>query len=158
MSPQTPQPQDAQSSEEGEIRALYERILTAWNNRDGDSFAAQFTEDGTTIGFDGSEHTGRAGIAADMKRIFADHPTGRYVWKIRGVRSLGADAGILRAVSALVPAGQSDLNAQTNALQTLVAVKRDGHWRIALFQNTPAQYHGRPELAEQLTNELRQLL
>jgi len=28
---------------------------------------------------------------------------------------------------------------------------------IALFQNTPAQFHGRPELAQQLTEELRQL-
>jgi len=27
-----------------------------------------------------------------------------------------------------------------------------------LFQNTPAQFHGRPELVQQLTEELRQLL
>jgi hypothetical protein len=39
-----------------------------------------------------------------------------------------------------------------------VAAKRAGHWRIALFQNTPAQFHGRPELAKALTEELRQLL
>ena len=31
----------------------------------------------------------------------------------------------------------------------------DGQWRIALFQNTPAQFHGRPEAAEALTDELR---
>jgi hypothetical protein len=31
-------------------------------------------------------------------------------------------------------------------------------WRIALFQNTPAQFHGRPELVQQLTEQLRQLL
>jgi hypothetical protein len=29
---------------------------------------------------------------------------------------------------------------------------------VILFQNTPAQFHGRPDLAEQLTAELRQLL
>ena len=34
---------------------------------------------------------------------------------------------------------------------------RDG-WRIALYQNTPAQFHGRPELSRALTEELRQLL
>ena len=38
------------------------------------------------------------------------------------------------------------------------AVKRAGRWRIILFQNTPAQFHGRPELAQQLTDELRELL
>jgi hypothetical protein len=40
----------------------------------------------------------------------------------------------------------------------LVAVKRGDDRRIELFQNTPAQFHGRPELSEALTEELRQLL
>jgi hypothetical protein len=43
-------------------------------------------------------------------------------------------------------------------IQTLIAVKRDGQWRIVLFQNTPAQLHGRPELVQAMTEELRQLL
>ena len=51
-----------------------------------------------------------------------------------------------------------EINPAVNAIQSLVAVTRDGRWRIALFQNTPAQFHGRPELAQQLTEELRQLL
>ena len=45
-----------------------------------------------------------------------------------------------------------------NAHQTLVAVKHDGLWRIQLFQNTPAQFHGRPELVQHMTEELRQVL
>jgi hypothetical protein len=39
-----------------------------------------------------------------------------------------------------------------------VAARHGGRWLIALFQNTPAQFHGRPELAQQLTEDLRQLL
>lgn len=35
---------------------------------------------------------------------------------------------------------------------------RDAAAIAALFQNTPAQFHGRPELAQQLTAELQQLL
>ena len=58
----------------------------------------------------------------------------------------------------MVPPGQSDLNPAVNTVQTVVAAKRDGRWRIVLFQNTPAQFHGRPELAQQLTEELRQVL
>jgi len=46
------------------------------------AFAAPFAEDGEAIGFDGSQHTGRAGIAADMQRIFADHPTAAYLAKV----------------------------------------------------------------------------
>lgn len=74
------------------------------------------------------------------------------------MRALGQDVALLRAVAGLLPHGQADLNPAANAIQSLVAVRRDGAWRIALFQNTPAQFHGRPELAEQLTAELRELL
>ena len=35
---------------------------------------------------------------------------------------------------------------------------RDGAWQVELFQNTPAAFHGRPELSEQMTEELRQAL
>jgi hypothetical protein len=58
----------------------------------------------------------------------------------------------------MVPPEQADLNPAANAVQTLVVVRRDDRWRIALFQNTPAQFHGRPHLSEALTEELRQLL
>nr|WP_263596933.1 hypothetical protein [Metabacillus idriensis] len=36
--------------------------------------------------------------------------------------------------------------------------KRENKWLIQLFQNTPAKFHGRPELNEQMTKELNQLL
>jgi hypothetical protein len=38
----------------------------------------------------------------------------------------------------------------------LVALKQDGEWRIVLFRNTPAQFHGRPDLVERMTQELRE--
>ncbi len=39
-----------------------------------------------------------------------------------------------------------------------VSVMDGGPWRIALFQNTPAAFHGRPEFSEQLTAELHEAL
>ena len=57
----------------------------------------------------------------------------------------------------MVPPGQANLNPAANTIQSLVAVKR-GEWRIALYQNTPAQFHGRPDLASAITEELRELL
>lgn len=42
-----------------------------------------------------------------------------------------------------------------NAHQTVVAISQGGHWRITLFQDTPAQFPGRPELVQQFTQELR---
>lgn len=141
--------------DESEIRALYQQVLDAWNRDSAEDFAAPFADDGEVIGFDGSRHSGRAGIASEIGRIFADHATGTYVGKVRGVRSLGSQAAVLRAVAGMVPAGRSDLEPKLNTVQTLVAERDEGEWRIVLYQNTPAQFHGRPELVESLTEELR---
>jgi uncharacterized protein (TIGR02246 family) len=146
------------TTDEAPIAALYRQLLDAWNRRNAAGFAALFAEDGNAVGFDGSQMNGRSEIETTIRAIFDDHQTGRYVGIIREIRFLAPDVALLRAVSGIVSAGQSDLNPAANAIQSLVAVKRDGHWRIAHYQNTPAQFHGRPELAEQLTEELRQLL
>lgn len=140
------------------ITALYEQLLASWNARDAGAYAALFAHDGNIVGFDGSQMDGPAAVAAHLGQIFADHPTPTYVAKVREVRRLSPDVALLRAVAGLVPRGQADLNPAANAIQSLVAVRHDGAWRIALFQNTPAQFHGRPELADQLAAELRELL
>jgi uncharacterized protein (TIGR02246 family) len=149
---------DAPSSDESEVRALYRQMLEGWNTRNAEAFAASFAADGEVIGFDGSQMTGRAEIAATLRQIFIDHVTAPYVSKVRSVRLVSSDVAILRAVVGMVPLGQADLNPAVNAHQTLVAAKRAGTWRIALLQNTPAQFHGRPELVQQMTDELRQVL
>jgi uncharacterized protein (TIGR02246 family) len=143
--------------EEAAIAALYEELITGWNNRDGDRFAASFTDGGTVIGFDGSEENGRLPIAAEMKRVFQDHETAAYVAKVSSIRLLSADVAVLRAMAGMIPAGQADLMPDRNAHHTLLGVKQNEEWRIALFQNTPAQFHGRPELTERLTAELRRV-
>ncbi|HEY6686746.1 MAG TPA: SgcJ/EcaC family oxidoreductase [Propionibacteriaceae bacterium] len=141
---------------ENDVRALYEQLIAGWNAHDGEAMAAPFAEDGVIIGFDGSVSSGRQAIRTEMSNIFADHETGRYAVKVQWVRALGQQAVILRAIAGLVPpGGQSAINAETNSHQTVVAEAQDGQWRIVLFQNTPAQFHGRPELVEDMTRELQ---
>ena len=65
---------------------------------------------------------------------------------------------LLTAIVGMVPPGKADIDPAVNAIQSLVAVKEGEVWHIALFQNTPAQFHGRPELSENLTRELRDIL
>ena len=151
------QQQGLPSSSEIEVRELYQQLLDSWNRRDADAFASLFAEDGHVIGFDGSQMAGQAEIASTLSQIFAHHPTGSYVSKVRDVRLLSPDVALLRAVVGMAPHGQSDINPTLNAHQTLIAMKQDDQWRITLFQNTPAQFHGRPDLVQQLTEELRQL-
>ncbi len=146
------------SSEENEVQALYRQLLDAWNDRNARAMADLFAEDGESIGFDGSQSIGRDEIFSHLKPIFEDHPTAQFVSKVKNVRFLGSGIAILRAIAGMVPPGQSDINPKVNTHHTIVAVKKEGNWRIQLFQNTPAQFHGRPELVEQMTEELRQLL
>ena len=58
----------------------------------------------------------------------------------------------------MIPPGKTDIEPDVNAHQTLVAVKTNSNWRIELFQNTPAAFHGRPELVDKMKDELRELL
>jgi uncharacterized protein (TIGR02246 family) len=136
------------------VRATYRAILAGWNAKDASAFAARFADDGEVIGFDGSTVVGRAKIEAEMAGIFADHATGRYLGIVRGVRQLGSDVAILSAVSGVVPAGADAINPDLNAIQSLVAQRQADEWRVILYQNTPAAFHGRPQLADELTAEL----
>lgn len=158
MSSSSYQEQDASSSDEREVRALYRQMLDGWNKRSAEGYAAPFAEDGEVIGFDGSQMTGRGDIVATLQQIFADHVTAAYVSKVKSVYLVSHEVAILRAIVGMVPPGKTDLNPAVNAHQTLVAAKRDGIWHITLLQNTPAQFHGRPELVQQMTQELRELL
>jgi len=151
-------PAAAHGTDEDAVSCLHERLLDAWNRRAADEFAVLFAEDAYVVGFDGSQMVGREQIATDIGAIFADHVTATYVAKIEGVRWLTPEVAVLRAIVGMVPPGQSELNPDANALQTIVAVKSDGQWRIAVVQNTPAQFHGRPDLVKAMTNTLRQLL
>jgi uncharacterized protein (TIGR02246 family) len=137
---------------------LYQRLLEGWNNRHAEDMAAPFAEESEMIGFDGSEASGRAEVQAHLAPIFAHHKTPQYYASIKSVQLLTADAAILRAYAGLVPEGAADLDPKLTAQHALTAVKRDGIWSIALFQNTPAQFHLEPERKAQINEELRKLI
>ncbi len=145
-------------ADEESVRGLYKELLEAWNRRSAAAFAALFEDVCNVVGFDGSLMNGRREIEAELSRIFSDHVTASYLGIVREVRFLGPEVAVLRAVAGMVPPGQSDINPAVNTIQSLVAIKREGRWRITLYQNTPAQFHGRPELSQSLTEELRRLL
>lgn len=145
-------------ADEAGVRALYFSILAAWNRRDAAGMAGLFTDDGTVVGFDGSQNTGRGEIESTQRMIFEHHMTGRYVGIFRDARFLSDDVALARMVAGVVPDGQDDINPEINSVQSLVAVRQEGRWLAAHYHNTPAAYHGQPELAAALTAELREAL
>jgi len=136
------------------ISELYDRLIQGWNEHSAKAFAEPFAYDGVVIGFDGSELRGRNAIEEEMSRIFEDHETAPYVTKVHDTRSLAEGVDVLRAIAGMIPPGKSELEPARNAHQTVVVAEGE----IVLFQNTPAQFHGRPELVEQMTEELNEAL
>jgi uncharacterized protein (TIGR02246 family) len=148
----------AKFAEEEKVLILYKELLNQWNEKQGTGMANLFTEDGSLVGFDGSQVNTLKEIEAHLNPIFAQYPTARFIHIVREVRALNADIALLRANVGMVPRGYSDINPAVNAVQTMIAVKKNSEWKVALFQNTPAAFHGRPEEAEKLTAELREVL
>jgi uncharacterized protein (TIGR02246 family) len=138
--------------------ALYHAVLDAWNARDATRFAELFFDQAQLTGFDGSMLDGRAEIESSFTRTFRDHVTPTYVGKVRTAIRLTEDVVLIRAVAGMVPPGRRDIDPELNAVQSLVAVKRENRWRVAAFHNTPAAFHDRPAESDRLTAELRALL
>jgi uncharacterized protein (TIGR02246 family) len=145
--------------DEAAIRTLYQQTIDGWNAGNGDAFAAPYTDVCDYIGFDGTYLKGREEIASLHQMLFDKFVKGsRLVGKIRSIRFLTSDIAIVVAVGGTVMAGQSDIDPERNSIHMLVAIKQNANWRFTAFQNSRAQFIGRPEEAQTLTNELRQLL
>jgi uncharacterized protein (TIGR02246 family) len=147
------------AADEAAIRALYQQLMDGWNAANGGAFASPFEEDADLVGFDGTSIKGRHEIALFHQRLFDMFLKGsRLVGKVRSLRFATPDVAVMHTVGGTVMAGQTDLEPERNSTQTLVAVKRNGKWILAAFQNTRATYNGRPEESQKLTEELRTLL
>ncbi|MEJ1237356.1 SgcJ/EcaC family oxidoreductase [Chryseolinea sp. T2] len=140
-----------------EIRQLYQRLIEAWNKRDASAFSECFADDSICIGFDGSEMAGKATILKQLSQIFNDHKTATYVTIVRDVKMLTDDVFLLHAQVGMIQPGKSTIEPSMNAIQLMVAADHQGVAKISSFQNTPAQYHGRPEMQKQLTEELQKV-
>jgi uncharacterized protein (TIGR02246 family) len=136
---------------------LYRGILEGWNARNAKAMTETLASDATVIGFDGSVHSGRETIESQMADLFRDHPTARYVADLEMVREIGPAGALLRAVAGLVPPASRAVKAEVNAHHTVVAERLNDRWQVLLYQNTAAQFHGRPQLVEQMTKRLQEV-
>jgi uncharacterized protein (TIGR02246 family) len=125
------------SADEAAVRALYQQLMDGWNQGSGDAFAAAFTEDGDLIGFDGTHFKGRQEIAPFHQQLFDKWLKGsRLVGEVKDVRFLSPDVALMHAVGGTVMRGKTDPVPERDSIQTLVAIRQDGEWRLAAFQNT----------------------
>lgn len=137
------------------IHTLYQQTIDGWNTGSGDAFAAPYTDDSDFVGFDRTYLKGRQQIASFHQMLFDKFLKGScLIGKIRSIRFVTNDIAIMIAVGGTVMAGQSDIEPERNSIHTIVAVKRDSsNWYFTAFQNSRAQYIGRPEESQAFTSE-----
>ncbi|MCR8847769.1 SgcJ/EcaC family oxidoreductase [Rossellomorea sp. SC111] len=140
------------------FKGVYKQLISSWNERNAQGMASLFSKSGESIGFDGSISKGPEEIVAHLEPIFRDHLTAPYVTKVKEIKFIGDRVAMLRAIAGMIPPGDSDKKPDVNTHHTIVLELIDDVWKVVLFQNTPAQFHGRPELVKQMTNELREQL
>lgn len=107
------------------------------------------------IGFDGSQIIGKAAIAEAMSKISSTMPQALTLESFAACENSSAMERSFALSNGVVPAGDDDVRPELNAMQSLVAEQGHDGWRVILHHNTPAAFHGRPDLAEALTEELR---
>jgi uncharacterized protein (TIGR02246 family) len=147
------------TADEAAIRGLYQQMIDGWNAGSGAGFASVFAEDGEQAAFDGTRYQGREAIAAAHQHLFETWVKGsRLVGRVLSVRPLTDGVAQMNTIGGTVLAGRSDIAPERNSVQTFIAIQRDGDWRVAAFHNTRAEYLGRPDEAQALTDELRSLL
>ena len=144
MNLQTTHSATSQSTDEAAVRALYQQMMHGWNQGSGEAFAAVFAEDGDLIGFGGTHLKGRQEIARFHQPLFETHLKGtRLVGQVTSVRFLSPDVALMHAVGGTVMRGKSAPPPERDSIQTLVAMRDGGEWRLAAFQNTRVRPIGR---------------
>lgn len=116
------------------IQDLLRRLTETWNDGDATGYAGLFTEDADYISWMGTRDTGRTAIE-DSHRFLFNGP-------LKGVK-LTIGEGFAPTIRHLTPdvalviiEGGRQEHAPVTSVITLTAVRRDGRWRFASFQNT----------------------
>jgi uncharacterized protein (TIGR02246 family) len=127
-----------------ELHDLYGRTMAGWNQGSGEAFAASWADDGHLVAFDGTHFTSRAEIARFHEELFHSHLEGtRLVGRVTGVTFPAPDVAVFHARGNTVMAGATEPAPERDSIQTMVAVRQDGEWRLVAFQNTRVRPMGR---------------
>lgn len=125
-----------QQADEDAIRELIDQQVKGWAAGDSEAYAETFTSDADYVTFLGSRHKGREAIATSYVPLFRRLLKGtRLQIEISEVRFLTPDVALIHA-NATVLKKARQRNRRITRVNTSVAVRIDGRWRLAASQNT----------------------
>ncbi|MFL6140085.1 MAG: SgcJ/EcaC family oxidoreductase [Frankiaceae bacterium] len=128
---------DQREADATAVAGLTRRMVAAWSNHDPDAFAALFTEDGTMI-LPGLFRNGREEIRSYMADAFEnEYKDSQVTGQPLDLRFLSADIAVLLTEGGVIAPGTTEVGDDRAIRATWLAVKQDGEWRLAAYQNTP---------------------
>jgi len=126
------------SQKEKEVLSVPLRLVGAWARNDAAGVAEVFTEDGILILPGDVYKKGQDEIRSFMLAAYAGPfkgtgVTGRPV----DLRFVSDDVALIRTHGGILAPGQKEIDPELAVRSTWVAVKKDGEWRLAGYQNSP---------------------
>lgn len=119
------------------VAGLTQRLVAAWSGHNADAFADLFVEDGTMI-LPGVFCTGRSEIRAFMEHAFeTEYKDSQVTGQPLDLRFLASDVAVLLTEGGVLAPGDTEVSADRAIRATWLAVKQDGQWRLANYQNSP---------------------
>ncbi|HSJ44842.1 MAG TPA: SgcJ/EcaC family oxidoreductase, partial [Euzebyales bacterium] len=100
----------AATTDEQQIRRLYDGLLAAWTRGDAQAYGAGFTADVDYVPFDGSRLSGRQAVVDSHDRLFRGVLTGSaLVGGVETVRHIDADVAVVHAFGSVLMPWRSKL-------------------------------------------------
>jgi uncharacterized protein (TIGR02246 family) len=124
-------PASDHSADEAAIRANIEKFVKAYNAGDAKAIAALFTPDGDAWDKEGNEAEGREAIAKTFAKIFEETPGRKLEVFVESIKFIGADLAFETGTTKETePNEPPDIDRYT-----VLHVKRDGKWQMALARD-----------------------
>ncbi|MFL5327585.1 MAG: YybH family protein [Gemmataceae bacterium] len=129
---QQPAPAATQSTDEAAIRVNIEAFGRAYNAKEATAIAVLFTNDGKIISKEGREADGRDKIAAAFAEIFKSHPKKQIAINVDSIKFIGSELAVETGTTRETgePGELPDIDRYT-----VLHVKRDGKWQMALARD-----------------------
>lgn len=124
------------TKDEQAIGEMVRQLEAAWNAADSKAWASNFTDDASFIHIYGGRLDGRAAIEMAHRQIFDGIYKGSHNnYALQDIRFVRPDVAVVH-VKAHLKFYEGGEPRDIHALPTMIALKDDGNWQVAAFQNT----------------------
>ena len=128
-------------SDRSAIQDLLVRVGETWNAGDAQAYAELFTEDADYVTYFGQNMPGRRTIEEVHRRLFEGPLRGSRLTGLGrpdgySIRFLRPDVAVVVAEGGSSLGGGEESDSDRRSTVMFVAVRDDGDWRFAAFQNT----------------------